>query len=60
MYNNWTTKNPKKVTDKMLREAFREEHGKRAYRATITRSPRYGGGTIHLIMANGLSTELYS
>lgn len=54
--------NPKgsKITDKMLREAFREEHGKRAYRAFISRSPRYGGGTIHLIIAGGLSTELYS
>lgn len=50
----------KKVTDKMLREAFKEEHGKRAYNAMISRSPRYGGGTIHLIISGGLSTELYS
>ena len=60
MYNNLTNKNKKKITDKMLREAFREEHGKRAYNAHISRSPRNGGGTIHLIIANGLSTELYS
>lgn len=54
----------KKITDKMLREAFFEEHGKRAYNAHISRSPRYSGGTIHLIIAGGKndrrSTELYS
>ena len=55
-----TTNNTKKVTDKMLRAAFIEEHGKRAYNASISRSPRYSGGTIHLITAGGLSTELYS
>ena len=54
----------KKITNKMLREAFFEEHGKRAYNAYISRSPRNGGGVIHLIIAGGknnrLSTELYS
>jgi len=55
-----TTNKTKKVTDKMLRAAFIEEHGKRAYNASISRSPRYSGGTIHLITAGGLSTELYS
>lgn len=62
MYNNWTvkSKSKKKITDKMLRQAFKEEHGKRAYDAHISRSPRNGGGTIHLIIASGLSTELYS
>lgn len=53
-----------KVTEKMLRDAFKNEHGKRAYDAFISSSPRYGGGTIHLIIAgsknNRVSTELYS
>ncbi len=49
-----------KIMDKMIRKAFIEEHGKRAYNAFISRSPRFGGGTIHLIIANGLLTELYS
>ena len=51
---------PKKITDKMLRQAFKDEHGKRAYNAHISRSKRYGGGIINLIIANGLSTEIYS
>lgn len=51
---------PKKVTDKMLRQAFKEEHSKRAYNAHISRNKRYGGGIINLIIANGLSTEIYS
>lgn len=50
----------KKVTNKDLRKAFQEEHGKRAYRAFISRSPRYGGGVINLIIAGGLTTEIYS
>lgn len=49
-----------KITDKMLRDAFKEFYGKRAYNASIYRSPRNGGGTIHLIIAGGLSLELYS
>jgi len=53
-------KTKKKVTDKDLRKAFKNEHGKRAYNASITRSPRYGGGTINLIRVGGLSTEIYS
>jgi len=50
----------KKVTNKDLRKAFLEEHGKRAYKAIISRGPRYGGGVINLIKAGGLSTEIYS
>lgn len=50
----------KKVTNKDLRKEFRNEHGKRAYKAIISRSPRYGGGVINLIRAGGLSTEIYS
>jgi len=49
-----------KITDKMLRDSFKQQHGKRAYNAQIFRSPRNCGGTIHLIIAGGLSTELYS
>jgi len=49
----------------MLRQAWRDEHSKlRTYKAHISRAPRYGGGTIHLISAgpmnNITSTELYS
>jgi len=54
-----------KITNKMLRQAWRDEHSKlRTYKAHISRAPRYGGGTIHLISAgpmnNITSTELYS
>lgn len=53
-------KEKKRVSDKDLRKAFKEEHGKRAYNAMISRRPSYGGGVINLIVAGGLSTEIYS
>lgn len=54
----------KKITEKDLRKAYYEEYGRRAYNAHISSSPRYGGGTIHLIVAgpknDRKSSELYS
>lgn len=45
---------------KELRAKYKRQYGKRAYDAMITHSQRNGGGTIHLLIAQGNAVELYS
>jgi len=53
----------KKSLEKAVRKLFLEQHGKRAYNASITMLKRYGGGSIVLCIAGKkgerVSTELY-
>ena len=53
-------KNEKINWEKELREEYKRQYGKRAYNAFVTHSPRNGGGTIHLLIAQGNAVELYS